>query len=86
MYKKLNKNLRYFSQFGLMKWSVTNEKVKGMSTALSNEERKYLEFDMKTINWPIYFKGYAGGLKQYFCKEDIKKSEKCLLNYRRYNT
>lgn len=66
-----------------MKWTVSNDRVKSMASALDSDEKKFLEFDMTSVDWQDYFKNYAGGLKQYFCKEDVRNAEKSMINYRR---
>lgn len=71
-YRKTEKILIIMSYFGTRQWTFQNKNVQSLVEKTKNFQfqRGSMDFDMRNINWPEYFRNYIPGIKRYFLKED----------------
>lgn len=71
-YAKTEKILIMMSFFGLREWHFGNRNIQMLLEKTKNftYQRGDLEFDVRKINWPEYFRSYIPGIKRHYFKEN----------------
>ncbi|XP_069691435.1 fatty acyl-CoA reductase wat-like isoform X2 [Periplaneta americana] len=70
MYMKFHRLLRITSYISLNKWEFPNKNMRDICQVISDAERKIFPFDMKDIDWDLYFFNVLKGYRLYLLKED----------------
>lgn len=89
MYMKISRKVKEFylilSHFTLNNFSFGNENVEEMLMKIKSLKnyRDELDFDMRNIDWKVYFRNHQPGLKKYFFKEDMNNLKELKKSYQR---
>ena len=67
---KILKNIKVLGHFVIHEWLWEDAKTRSLWRSLNNEDKLRFNFDVKTINWPIYFRNYVLGTRQYVLKNE----------------
>ena len=77
--KKIEEFFLVLSHFTLTRFKFGNENVQNLLAKTQGMKgyREELNFDLKNINWKVFFKNHQSGLKKYFFKEslDVEKTK-----------
>uniref|UniRef100_A0A1I8PPT4 Fatty acyl-CoA reductase n=1 Tax=Stomoxys calcitrans TaxID=35570 RepID=A0A1I8PPT4_STOCA len=82
-YAKITKIIYMMSWFGLKHWTFANRNVTELDELLTEREKKYLQFNISTINWMEYFRSYLSGIRKFVFKDTEKELQARKTFYRR---
>lgn len=78
---KLEKAAGCLEYFTTRQWAFSDDNVQALCTALSPEDRRTFDFNVKNIDWDAYIESYVLGIRRFLFKESpdtLPKSRKWL--------
>lgn len=85
-FKLIDRAISIMSYFGLREWKFDNRNVERLWNAINQSHvlASQLPFDMRTIDWPEYFRHYLPGInRHYFNQTDPKENQRCKETYKK---
>ncbi|XP_067204602.1 fatty acyl-CoA reductase wat-like [Linepithema humile] len=82
-YKKIHTSLDVMDYFCQQEWTFTNDRVRAMIAKFTSNDRKNFDCDIKNINWKVYFKRYARGVRVYLIKDPLDTLPQARAKWRR---
>ncbi|XP_067204593.1 fatty acyl-CoA reductase wat-like [Linepithema humile] len=83
-YKKIHTSLDVMDYFCQQEWAFTNDRVRAMIAKFTSNNRKNFDCDIKNLNWKVYFKRYARGVRVYLIKDPLDTLPQARAKWRRY--
>ncbi|KAF7275619.1 hypothetical protein GWI33_011492, partial [Rhynchophorus ferrugineus] len=75
LYKKVHKLTTILFFFSTKEWSFSNKNVQGLWLTLNKADRELFPFSMGQVQWLMYFRNYAPGIRRYLLKESDSNLE-----------
>lgn len=82
-YKKIHKLVNVISFFCTNEWLFTNDNVQKLWSNLNPEDQKLFYFDLKSLSWEEYIKGYMVGMRVYLFKDDLSTADEARKKWNR---
>ena len=61
-----------FMHFTCNEWIFDNQQANKLFKKLTDEDRKYFNFDVSRIKWRMYIMNHAYGIKRFILKEEAE--------------
>jgi len=74
--------LNYFST---QEWKFTNNRLNTLLTKLTFKDREYFYFDVRDIDWNVYFETYILGIRLYLIKDPLDTLHQARIKWQRYD-
>lgn len=68
--QRIQGGLHILHYYTTRKWAFRNEKLKSLSSELTPEDQKAFPMDVRAVDWPLYFKNYVKGVREFVLHED----------------
>lgn len=71
IFNRLHKSMMLLEYFSSQSWEWSSDNVNMLMGALSPEDKKAFNFDVRQLNWAEYIENYCIGTKKYVLNEDM---------------
>lgn len=68
--RRIQGGLQILHYYTTRKWHFRNDSLKALAAELSPEDRKRFQMDVRTVDWPTYFRNYVSGVRNFVLHED----------------
>lgn len=82
-YKKIHKLVNVISFFCTNEWLFTNDNVQQLWSNLNPADKALFYFDLKSLSWEEYIKGYMVGMRVYLFKDDLSTADEARKKWNR---
>lgn len=71
-YQKIHKFANVIGFFATNKWDFSEDNTQKLWSKLSKEDRILFNFDMKNLDWNVFFKNNVSGVRKFLFQDDPK--------------
>ncbi|KYN33349.1 hypothetical protein ALC56_12060 [Trachymyrmex septentrionalis] len=71
VYKKIHKFMDVLNYFATQEWKFTNDRLHALMEKLTFKDRKKFYFDIRDVDWNVYFETYIRGIRVYLIKDPL---------------
>ncbi|KAH0953754.1 hypothetical protein HN011_008466 [Eciton burchellii] len=83
VYKKIHKFMDVLNYFSTQEWKFTNNRLNTLLTKLTFKDREYFYFDVRDIDWNVYFETYILGIRLYLIKDPLDTLHQARIKWQR---
>jgi len=70
--------------FATQEWKFTNDRLHALMEKLTFKDRKKFYFDIRDVDWNVYFETYIRGIRVYLIKDPLDTLPQARVKWQRY--